>query len=78
MVERTPAYIDRVRSASAAARAGLRADDLVLLAGRHLTQSCKSLRSELDAIDRSEPVKLTVLRGQELLEVLLHPGPDEP
>jgi serine protease Do len=77
VVERTPAYIDQVRPASAAARGGLRPDDLVLLAGNHLTQSCNGLRWELERIDRSETVKLTVLRGQELLQVQLQASPDE-
>ena len=71
VLERTPAYVDQVRPGSPAARAGLLPDDLVLLVGNHLTQSCKALQKELEMIDRGDPVKLTVLRGQELVEVTL-------
>jgi serine protease Do len=73
VLERTPAFIDQVRAGSPAARAGLLADDLVLLVGNHLTQSCKALQQELAAIDRGDPIKLTVLRGQELVEATV-PG----
>jgi serine protease Do len=78
LLERTPAYIDEVRPGSAAARQGLRPDDLVLLVGTHLTQSCKALRSELDLIDRDDRVHLTVLRGQELIDAVLEPSDEEP
>jgi serine protease Do len=73
VLERTPAFVDQVRPGSPAARAGLLPDDLVLLVGNRLTQSCKSLQQELETIDRGDPIKLTVLRGQELVDVTL-PG----
>lgn len=71
VLERTPAFVDQVRDGSPAARAGVRPDDLVVLVGNHLTQSCKATRKELEMIDRDTPVKLTVLRGRELLELTL-------
>lgn len=77
VLERTPAYIDQVRPGTAAARAGLRPDDLILLVGNHLTQSCKALQKELEMIDRADAVKITILRGQELIEVTLQAGPDD-
>ena len=77
VLERTPAYVDQVRPGTAAARAGLQPDDLILLVGNHLTQSCKALRKELEMIDRADAVKITILRGQELLEVTLQAGPDD-
>jgi S1-C subfamily serine protease len=77
VLERTPAYVDQVRPGTAAARAGLRPDDLILLVGNHLTQSCKALRRELGMIDRADAVKITILRGQELIEVTLQAGPDD-
>ena len=77
VLERTPAYVDQVRPGTAAARAGLQPDDLVLLVGNHLTQSCKALRKELEMIDRADAVKITILRGQELVEVTLQAGPDD-
>jgi len=53
------------------AEAGLRPDDLVVLLGSRLIQSCKSLRAELEYVDFEDHVTLTVLRGQELLEFVL-------
>jgi serine protease Do len=77
VLERTPAYVDQVRPGTAAARAGLQPDDLILLVGNHLTQSCKALQKELEMIDRADAVKVTILRGQELVEVTLQAGPDD-
>jgi S1-C subfamily serine protease len=77
VLERTPAYVDQVRPGTAAARAGLQPDDLILLVGNHLTQSCKSLHKELEMVDRADAVKITILRGQEMIEVTLQAGPDD-
>ena len=63
VLERTPAYVDQVRPGTAAARAGLQPDDLILLVGNHLTQSCKALQKELEMIDRADAVKITIHRG---------------
>jgi serine protease Do len=72
VLERTPPYIDEVRKSSPAGAAGLRPDDLVLFVNDKFIQSCKGLRSELEYIDRIDKVKLSVLRGQELIEVTLN------
>jgi serine protease Do len=71
VLERTPPYVEQVRSGSPAERAGIRPDDLVILMGGRLVQSCKFLRADLDFIDYQDPVKLTLLRGQDLIEVTL-------
>jgi serine protease Do len=71
VLERTPAFIDQIRPGSPAARAGLRPDDLILLAGDRLIQSCKSLEKELESVDADDALQLTVLRGQDLVEVTL-------
>jgi len=55
---------------------GIRPDDLIVLSGDHLIQSCKALRSDLEYIDFEDEVKLTVLRGQELLQFTLRPARD--
>ncbi len=73
VLERTPPFVDRVRPGSPAAKAGLRPDDLIVLSCDHLIQSCKSLRSELEYIDYEDEVKLTLLRGEELLQITLRP-----
>jgi len=69
VLERTPPYVDLVRPGSPAAEAGIRPDDLILLVGDRLIQSCKALQEELGMIDFEDPVKLTVLRGQEFHEI---------
>ncbi|HEY1066123.1 MAG TPA: trypsin-like peptidase domain-containing protein [Pirellulales bacterium] len=69
VIERTPPFIDEVRSGSPAAGSGLRPDDLVLFVNGRLVQSCKTLVSELERIDRAETLNITVIRDQELIEV---------
>ena len=59
---------------SSAAKAGIRPDDLIVLSGEHLIQSCKALSADLEYVDYEDAVKLTVLRGQEWLEFTLRPG----
>ncbi len=71
VLQRTPPYVDHVHPGSVAAESDLRPDDLILLLGDHLVQSCKSLCSELEYIDFEDAINLTVLRGQELLELTL-------
>lgn len=74
VLARTPPFIDEVRKGSPADEAGIRPDDLVLFVNdERLIQSCKALKEELSYIDRDDPIKLTVIRGQELLEFTLEP-----
>jgi serine protease Do len=68
---RTPPFVERVEPASAAAKAGVRPDDLVLFVNSRVVPSCKLLVEELTFIDRLDPVRLTIQRGQELIEVEL-------
>src|SRR5581483_6916834 len=72
VLERTPPYIDGIRQSSPASAAGLKPDDLVLFVNDKLIQSCKGLRTELEYIDRIDKVKLSVIRGEELIEVTLN------
>jgi serine protease Do len=71
ILERTPPFIDVVRPGTPAAESGLQPDDLVLFVNERLVQSCKALVTELEHIDRIDPVKLTVVRNEELVEVTL-------
>ena len=71
VLERTPPYIDYVEPGSPAATAGIRPDDLVLLLGERLIQSCKLLRSELEYVDYEDPIRLVLLRGLELVDTTL-------
>ncbi len=77
VVDRTPPYVDAVLPGSAAAKAGIRPDDLVVSIGERLVPSCKTLVGELAYIDYEDKVKLTVLRGQELLEFVLQASPKD-
>jgi S1-C subfamily serine protease len=72
VLPRTPPFVDEVRPGSPAAEVGLQPDDLILfINNERLIQSCKALREELQYIDQDDPIVLTVIRGQELLEFRL-------
>lgn len=69
--DRTPPYVDGVVPGSPAAKAGIAADDLVTLVDDRLIQTSKALRGELEAIDFEDPVRLTVMRGDQLKDFQL-------
>lgn len=71
----TPPFVDSTRLGLPAARAGLRPDDLIVLVGQRRVQSCQDVVECLSYIDRVEPVHLTILREQELLDVQLLASP---
>jgi len=73
VLERTPPYVDAVREGSPAARAGMKRDDLVVFVGQNLVHSCKALREEAARIERDTPLKLVVMRGQQLIEIEIAP-----
>lgn len=72
---KTPPFIESVKPGSPAAKAGLKTDDLVLFVNSRVVQSCKLLVDELTYIDRLDPLRITIQRGQDLLEVELIPAP---
>ncbi len=65
---RTPAFIDWVASESRAEKADLRPDDLILYVNGRLIQSLEDLASELEYIDYEDSFRVTILRGEEILE----------
>lgn len=71
VLAKTPPFVDRLSPGSAAAKAGLRSDDLILFVNERAVSSCKVLRDELTFIDRADEVRLIVQRGQELKEFTL-------
>ena len=73
VIPKTPAYIDRVRKDSLAARAGIEANDLVLLVNEQRVDSLKSFEQILQTIERGDSFQLLVQRGTELLRVQIRP-----
>jgi serine protease Do len=71
VLSKTPPFVDRVISGSAADKAGVRPDDLVLLVNDHTVTSVKAMVDELSFIDRIDEVRLVLQRDQELLQVSL-------
>ena len=76
VLERTPPFIDEVRPDSAAAKGGIHADDLVLLVDNQVVQSCAALNKELGLREADMDVHLTLMRGNELMEVQLRAPED--
>jgi len=68
---RTPPFVESVRSGSPAAKAGVKPDDLILFVNGRVVPSCKLLADELTFIDRLDAVRLTIQRGQDLVEISL-------
>lgn len=71
VLERTPPFVDGVQRKSAAERAGLRPNDLILFVNGRVIHSIRTLHTELGRIDRAEPVLLSIWRDQRLVEVEL-------
>lgn len=79
VLARTPSFIDAVKKGSPAAEAGLRPDDLIIFLDEQLIQSCARLSEELAYIESDAPIKLTVMRGDEMRQFTLQqPEKDEP
>ena len=68
---RTPPFVEAVKPDSSAAKAGIRPDDLILFVNDRPAPSCKQLVDELSFIDRLDPIKLTIQRGQDLVEITI-------
>lgn len=73
VVDRTPPFVGFVRIDSPAAKAGLRADDLILFVNGHIVSSVEQFRLEIAQTDKADGLQLTVQRGDEgeLVEVEL-------
>lgn len=69
VLERTPPFVDTVRTNSPAERAGVKPDDLILFVDEQLIQSVNSLTTLLERIDIDSRIKLTVMRGNELVDL---------
>jgi len=71
VLPRTPPYIDTIRRGSAADRAGLRADDLIVFVGQQPIASRQEFFERLAYHEREEQLSLAVLRDGTLLEFQL-------
>jgi len=71
VLSRTPPFIDAVAPDYPAARAKLQPDDLILFVNNGVVVSYASVVETLSLIDHIDPVRLTVQRGQQLVDVVL-------
>jgi serine protease Do len=71
VVVRTPPYIDRVIPDSAAARAGLRPDDLIVMIDTQVAASCRETARLLKRLEHEVEVRISVLRDDQFLEFKL-------
>lgn len=75
VLAKTPAFVERVITPSPAQQAGIQPDDLVVMVSGVVIHSREDLLGELTYLDRLDPVRLTVMRGSELLEFELMAQP---
>jgi S1-C subfamily serine protease len=75
VVQRTPPYIDAVAPGSPAASAGLMPDDLVISLGGIRTGTYRDVETALAQTPIDQPVRVTVLRGNLMVDVELVPMP---
>ncbi len=71
VLDKTPPFVDKIRTDSPAEKAGLRVDDLILFLGDRIVSSCKTLVEELGYIDRGDELRLIVERDKELVEIVV-------
>jgi S1-C subfamily serine protease len=71
ILERTPPYVDTVRGGSPAETAGVKPDDLVVFLNDALVNSCKGFGEELGRLERDAELRVVLMRGQELVEVVI-------
>jgi serine protease Do len=71
ILPRTPAFVEKVRAGSPAAKAGVKPDDIVLFIDETLVQSVDSLSAALARIAIDERIRLTVERDRALVEMTL-------
>jgi S1-C subfamily serine protease len=78
VVTRTPPYIDRVLPDSAASRAGLRADDLVVMVNTQVASSCREATQLVERLEHDASARFAVLRDEEFLEFTIKADTPEP
>jgi serine protease Do len=71
VLPRTPPYIDAVLPKSAAARAKLKPDDLIVFVDGEPTASCAAVVEAVSRLEKFDALRLSVLRDGKLVEVTL-------
>jgi serine protease Do len=75
LLDRTPPFLEATRAGSAAAAAGLRADDLLVAVNGRTVPSRRAVEEALGALATGDPVRLIVVRGGAIVECDLGPRP---
>lgn len=71
-------FVDRVRRDSAAARAGVRKDDLILSVNGRNVADIDEYESRISSLEVGEPVDLVIRRGREILAVRIEAAAKTP
>lgn len=71
VLSKTPAYVDRVLPDSAAAKAGMLVDDLIIMVGNQRIDAQNRLRSLLQSIDQADALDVMVQRGSDIVPLKL-------
>jgi serine protease Do len=69
LLDRTPPFVDSVPPNSAAAAAGVRPDDLVIVACGRAVASRAAVEEAVAAVPVGEPIRLTLVRDGRIIEV---------
>jgi len=75
LLDKTPPFVESVREGSAAARAGLRADDLLVAVNGRSVASRAGVQQWLATLADGDPVQFTVIRTGSIVECALGPKP---
>ena len=75
LLDRTPPFVETVLPGSAAARAGLAADDLLIAVGARAVGSHAAAERAVGAIPSGDPVRLSVIRTGTVVDCELGPRP---
>jgi len=75
LLDRTPPFVEALVPESAAVRAGLAADDLLIAVGGRAVGSRSAAERAVGAIAAGDPVRVTVIRAGAVVDVDLGPRP---
>ena len=75
LLDRTPPFVEAVLPSSAATRAGLAADDLIIAVGGRAVGSRVAAERAVGAIPLGDPVRLSVIRAGTVVDFDLGPRP---